>query len=327
MALIDVVKYEGSADTLVWKYPSDRISYAAQLIVNPSQEAVFCKEGTVFDILGPGAHSLETANIPLLQKAVNLPFGGDTPFPAEVFFLNKGIFKLTWGTKSPIAVEDPRYQITIGLKAYGSYIVSIHDTRTFLTKVAASRGGFTRSDADELLRPIVLLRLSDAIAEVVLQNNTSVTKVQQYLEETAAAGKTRLQPDFAKHGLELVEFLIESINFDTADPNFQRIQQILTDRFEIDTLGTDYARKRTLDIGQAAAENESPGAMQAGMGLGAGVGLGRAIATSVSEQLQGSASMAADPVARLAQLKKLLDAGLITAAEFDAKKREILAQM
>ena len=89
MALLDRIKYDCSPDVLVGKYSKDNIVLGSQLIVNESQEAVFFKDGRALDVFGPGRHTISTNNIPLLQKLVNLPFGGDTPFAAEIFFVNK----------------------------------------------------------------------------------------------------------------------------------------------------------------------------------------------------------------------------------------------
>ena len=94
MALIDRIKTppEWTPDVLVWKWPSDQLTLGAQLIVNESQEAIFFKGGKALDLFGPGTHTLSSGNIPLLQKLINLPFGGQTPFSAEVYFVNKCIF-------------------------------------------------------------------------------------------------------------------------------------------------------------------------------------------------------------------------------------------
>ena len=89
MALIDVIKYGGKRDVLAWRYPSQELRLGTQVIVNESQEAVFVKEGKILDILGPGRHTLSTENIPILAKLINLPFGGKTPFTAEIWYINK----------------------------------------------------------------------------------------------------------------------------------------------------------------------------------------------------------------------------------------------
>jgi membrane protease subunit (stomatin/prohibitin family) len=74
----------------------------AQLIVNESQEALFFKGGKALDVFGPGTHTLSSSNVPILQKLINLPFGGQTPFTAEVWFVNKTVKRnLKWEPKHP----------------------------------------------------------------------------------------------------------------------------------------------------------------------------------------------------------------------------------
>lgn len=89
MAIIDFVKYDGAPDIFAWKYPNQELSTWTQLVVNESQEAILYKSGKALDLFGPGRHVLDTANIPLLTGLIGLPFGGKSPFTAEVWFINK----------------------------------------------------------------------------------------------------------------------------------------------------------------------------------------------------------------------------------------------
>src|SRR3954463_14667804 len=105
MALLDRIKFGGPSNVLVWKWPSDAIRLGAQLIVNESQEALFFKGGQALDLFGPGTHTLATGNLPILSKLMNLPFGGKTPFAAEIYYINKSLaLGQNWGTKTPIPV-------------------------------------------------------------------------------------------------------------------------------------------------------------------------------------------------------------------------------
>ena len=123
MALIDCIKFDCPVDDiLVWKYPSENLTLGTQLIVNQSQEAIFVKGGKALDVFGPGTHTLSTGNLPFLQKLINLPFGGKTPFTAEVWFVNKTIKRgLKWGTKGPVQVLDPIYMYPVNLRAFGEW--------------------------------------------------------------------------------------------------------------------------------------------------------------------------------------------------------------
>ncbi|MDZ4728133.1 MAG: SPFH domain-containing protein [Leptospira sp.] len=332
MAIIDRIKFEGSPNEIVWKYPSDQISTAGQLVVDENLEAIFFKEGRALDSFGPGTHTLKTGNIPILEALINIPFGGDTPFTAEVYYVNKSIFAMKWGTPTPIPLEDPKYKIVLNIRAFGDYKFRVKDARSFLLNVVKGGNRTTNESIDEFLKPNIVRSIGDFLSEVILNNNTSVVEINKYRDESSTAGRVKLVPEFEKYGLELSEFNVSSVNFDQADPNYQRIQKIITDKFEIDMLGDKYQQKKMFDIGQASAENQGQGggAMGAGMGMGMGMNMGQMMGNMMNQnsQNQGQAAPAAnDPAARISKLKGLLDQGLITPEEFEAKKKDILSSL
>jgi len=332
MALIDRIKFEGKPNEIVWKYPSDEISTAGQLIVDEGLEAIFFKEGKALDTFGAGTHTLKTGNIPILEALINLPFGGKTPFTAEVYYINKGIFAMKWGTNTPIPLEDPKYKIVLNIRAFGDYKFRIKDSKPFLVNVVKAGNRVTNEAIDEFLKPNIVRSIGDFISEVILNNNTSVVEINKYRDESSTAGRVKLSPEFEKYGLELTEFNVSSVNFDQQDPNYQRIQKIITDKFEIDTLGDKYQQKKMFDIGQASAENQGQGggAMGAGMGMGMGMNMGQMMGNMMNQNSQNqsqAAPAANDPAARIAKLKGLLDQGLITAEEFETKRKEILSSI
>ncbi|TGN11082.1 SPFH domain-containing protein [Leptospira ilyithenensis] len=332
MALIDRIKFEGKPNEIVWKYPSDEISTAGQLIVDEGLEAVFFKEGKALDTFGSGTHTLKTGNIPILEALVNLPFGGKTPFTAEVYYINKGIFAMKWGTNTPIPLEDPKYKIVLNIRAFGDYKFRIKDSKPFLINVVKAGNRTTNEAIDEFLKPNIVRSIGDFISEVILNNNTSVVEINKYRDESSTAGRVKLSPEFEKYGIELTEFNVSSVNFDQQDPNYQRIQKIITDKFEIDMLGDKYQQKKMFDIGQASAENQGQagGAMGAGMGMGMGMNMGQMMGNMMNQNSQNqgqSAPAANDPAVRIAKLKGLLDQGLISAEEFETKKKEILSSI
>ncbi|GBF51186.1 membrane protein [Leptospira ryugenii] len=329
MALIDRIKFEGGPNDIVWRYPSDEISTAGQLVVDEGLEAIFFKEGKALDTFGPGTHTLKTGNIPILEALVNLPFGGKTPFTAEVFYINKGIFAMKWGTPSPIPLEDPKYKIVLNIRAFGDYKFRVKDPRSFLIHVVKAGNRTTNEAIDEFLKPNIVRSIGDFLSEVILNNNTSVVEINKFRDESSTAGRVKLTPEFDKYGLELTEFNLASVNFDQADPNYQRIQKIITDKFEIDMLGDKYQQKKMFDIGQAAAENQGQGggALGTGMGMGMGMNMGQMMGNMMNQNPQGNTNASGDPAARIAKLKGLLDQGLISNEEFEAKKKEILSSL
>jgi membrane protease subunit (stomatin/prohibitin family) len=178
MPLFQVIKFDGPAagsgneSWLTWKYPGESLRIGTQLVVAPGQEAVFIKEGRIGDRFGPGTHTLSTKNIPLLEKLVNLPFGGDTPFTAEIYYVNT-IAKLDmkWGTADPIRVKDPVYDIIVPLRAFGQFGVRISDAATFVEQLVGAMhpDEFTTTDRImQYFRGAVLSRIKDVIAEMVV---------------------------------------------------------------------------------------------------------------------------------------------------------------
>ena len=123
MALVNVLKYEAPDDSIfVWKHPSNQIKIGSQLIVGEGQQAIFVKGGQALDCFDPGTHTLVTGNIPLIDKLINLPFGGDTPFSAEVWFVNTTVKRdLKWGTPSPIPLMDATLGFPVSARAFGKW--------------------------------------------------------------------------------------------------------------------------------------------------------------------------------------------------------------
>ena len=141
-ALIDRIKYDGPQDGspwLVYKYSSEKFVLGSQLIVNQGQEALFFKGGEALDLFGAGTHTLHTGNLPLLNKLVNLPFGGDTPFTAEIYYINKtSKLNMNWGTPNAFSVEDPKYRLLLSIRSHGTYGLRINDTRMFITELVGA---------------------------------------------------------------------------------------------------------------------------------------------------------------------------------------------
>lgn len=277
MALIDVVQWKAGQGELISRFPEGAISLGAQLIVAENQEAILFKEGRALDSFGPGRHTLKTGNIPILEKLINLPFGGTTPFPAEVYFINKTeVPGLKWGTKQPIQLIDPVYNIGVPVRAFGSYSIRVKDARPLLLAAIGSWQAYTTDAIGQSLRDLAIItKLQDFISETLYKQNITLLKISTQLEEISAAGKAKLTPDFESFGLELVRFVVESINLPEEDESFKRLKKALADKAEIDILGTDtYKMKRTFDTMEKAASAEGGNLTGAGMGLGMGAGLG-----------------------------------------------------
>ena len=256
MALLDVVRWDPASGEILAAFPEGAIALGAQLIVRENQEAILFKEGRALDSFRPGRHTLKTGNLPILEKVINLPFGGQTPTPAEVYFVVRTeIPNLKWGTKSPILLQDPLYNVAVPLRAFGSYSIRVKDARAFLLMAIGTWKASSSEDVGVALRDLVILpKVQDFISETLYKQNVTVLKVMTLLEEIGIAGKGNISEAFASFGMEVVRFVVESINVPEDDDSVRQLRKALADRAEIDVLGQDrYRMKRTFDTMEKAA--------------------------------------------------------------------------
>ncbi|HOP65033.1 MAG TPA: SPFH domain-containing protein, partial [Spirochaetota bacterium] len=249
MALLDVVQWDNKPGEVIFKFEEGAIALGSQLIVKEGQEAIFFKNGQALDSYGPGRHTLSTGNVPLLEKLVNLPFGGKTPFPAEVYFINKTeIPNMKWGTKQPMQLMDPVYNLPVPIRAFGSYSIRINDVKSFLITATGTWQAFTTDAISTGFRDLAILpKVQDLVAEFMIKQEITILKLPAYYDEIGVAGKAKLGDDFTSFGVELVRFAVESINIPDDDENVQRLKKALADKAEMNIMGDDYKVKRTFD--------------------------------------------------------------------------------
>lgn len=290
MAIIDVVKWNAADNLYAWKFPSEELSTWTQLIVSESQEAVLLKGGQMLGPFGPGRHTLSTENIPLLSSIFSIPFGGRSPFTAEVWFVNKAIpLDVKWGTAEPIQVLDPLYQVMLPVRSNGQYGVQIEDAKKFLTTLVGTMPAFDREKLVSYFRGVIVTRAKDAIAKIILQQNVSILQVASRLNEISEALKQQLTPDLEKFGLKVINFYVSSISTPEDDPAVQKMKAALAKRAEMNIVGFSYQQERQFDVLQTAAGNEgsdSSTLMGAGIGLGMGVAMGGALNQSMGNVAQ-----------------------------------------
>jgi membrane protease subunit (stomatin/prohibitin family) len=282
--MIDVIKYNGEIDEIVWKFPYENISTGAQLVVNASQEAVFIKGGAVCDVFGAGTHTLSANNIPLLQRLVNLPFGGKTPFTAEVWYVSKTIRRnLKFGTSVPIDLLDPLYNVSVPVRSFGEYGIQVSDSSAFLTQLVGTLHIFDTASVIGQFSSLINRKLSTCISKFIIQREITVVKIGAYLDEISTFVRDSLSEEFSQYGLRITNFDISSINFDKNDANVKKILDAQSAASKRRLEGYTYQQERQLDVMQTAAGNEgaSGQTMGAGMGLGMGFGVGGAFGQQI----------------------------------------------
>lgn len=278
MALIDVIKYEGKRDILAWKYPSQDLRLGTQVIVNESQEVVFVKEGKILDILQPGRHTLSTENIPILSKLINIPFGGDTPFTAEIWYINKTFaLDVKWGTPTPMQLQDPKYKVFIPVRAFGQFGFQINDSRKFLTKLVGTLNIFEQTEIIKYFRGLLIANVKDTVSTYLIEKQVSILEINAYINEISDNLKEQIKPEMDEYGINVANFYITSIDTPEDDSAVRKLKDALAKRAEMDIVGYNYTQERSFDTLEGAAKNEGSGSsnlMGAGIGLGMGFGMG-----------------------------------------------------
>ncbi len=304
MVAIDVLKYEGPNDVLVWKWHpintskrQEELRYGTQVVVNESQEAIFFKGGKALDILGPGTHTLKTSNLPLLSTFVNLPFGDDSPFKAEVFYVNKSVALDTkWGLQ-PFNLLEPNFQIPIPVSARGSYAIKVEETRTFVTQIVGTTPDVDAGKVKEYFRGIVTENVKDVIGKITREQSLSPVALETIVKEVSDATKSIISKTMEKYGILLDMFSIEAIPLLDDDPNVKQVVDemrkiMVNDLSERKRLMRHaqfldvYKTERVFDTTQAAAESLGNGGSSMGsevVGTILGVGIGASLSGTMGK--------------------------------------------
>ena len=294
MSIFSVVRFDGlkSRDWLIYKFPSEDLVIGSQLIVQEGQTAIFVKHGSVCDVFYPGTYTLATENLPILKGLINLPFGGKTPFSAEVYFINTTIkLDSNWGTTDPIQLIDPKYYVKLRIRAFGQMGLKVLDCTTLFKEII---GGMQKADivkfdkVKEYFRGLLVIKVKSAIADAMITNGISALEISTKLESLSEGVKKQISLEFEKYGFSVANFFIQSINF--PDEDFEKINKILEDKAAFEIMGNSrYATKRSFDVYEGAANNQSgvAGAFAAGgLGLGAAMNMGASMNQTVGNPIQ-----------------------------------------
>lgn len=334
MALIDVIQFfDETGKTMVHREPQDgsaAFRMGTQLIVQDSQAAIFYRDGKALDVFQAGRHTLTTENIPLLTKLISLPFGGTSPFQAQVYFISlKKFIDLRWGTKSPINFRDSELSF-VQLRASGKFSIRITDPRMFMMEIVSTQGLFTTNEIEDYLRDGIVSRLNTVLG----RNLKTVFDLGQFYPQIESGVKSEVTDFFNSMGIELTDLIISGI----VPP--EEVQEKINERSSMGAVGNldAYMKFKAAQSLEKAAENEGGGGMA---GLGAGMGAGMLMANMMGQTMQGmnqgqqggtqqqqTPKMSVDEImSAIEKLGKMKEAGLLTQEEFDVKKKELLAKM
>ena len=296
MNLVDVISWEVNEQEFVHRFDSDEMRLGSQLVVYPGQTAFFVKGGKICDEFTSGTYTIKSDNIPLLGKFVNIPFSGETPFKAEVWFVNHvSLLNNKWGTMTPIQIEDPKYDVIVPMRAYGQYGLHIDNARLFLEKLVGNMSSFETSKVVDYFKGVLLSKLTSIVYDALKQSNQSVLTISSQVDQLSEYAQLCLSEVFGSYGVTLELFSIISLSVKEDDSSYIRLKEAKDAKARINVIGRDdYQMSRSFDVLEKAAKNHS-GMAGLSMGIGAGIGLGNAAASLASGILSPQQTTDAPP--------------------------------
>ncbi len=343
MGLFDFVKKQ-FIDVIQWTEPGDgvlaerfpmadmEIQTGAQLSVRESQKALFVDKGLAADAFGPGLHRLTTSNLPLLTNLKNWDKLFESPFKSDVYFFSTRLqLARKWGTAQPITIRDKDFGM-VRMRAFGMYSYRVDDVATFHREISGTRETYTVDELDGQLRNTVIASMTDLFGE----SNIPFIDLAANQDELAAKMKEKLGEAFRKLGLALDTFVVENVSLP------EELQKILDQKISMNIIG-DPAKLMQYNVAQsmpimAANEGGLAGAMAS---MGGGLAMGGIMAQTMGQmmpQAQGTqpapapapavpAAAPEDPFAVLEKLHGLVEKGILSKEEFEAKKAQILSKL
>ena len=255
MAIAEVIKFEGPQDALVWKFPVEDFNATSQLVVDETHEALLVVNGNAADLFTAGRRTLSVPNIPLVRKLIEIPTGGNSPFPCKVFFINKvHQMDLLWGTQGPIALEDPLYDIFMHVMANGSMSVSVDNSRKFVLKLVGFRDNFSNDELISKFRGIISSHVKDCISKIMINGMLSYFMMNAHLFELSGVIKERLDAVFEEYGIKIQYFNIETIEVPEAD--YKKVSEAKERRTSRMIEGYTWQEERQMMIAEKFAGNE-----------------------------------------------------------------------
>ncbi len=273
---VDVIEWmDDSRNTMVYRYDHNgkEIMMGAQLTVRESQVAVMVNEGKLADVFQPGRYQLSTQNMPIMTALKSWKFGFNSPFKAEVYFVNtKQFLDCKWGTSNPVMMRDSDFGM-IRLRAFGIYSFSVADPVTFLKEVFGTSDLFTVEGVTGQIKRTLVSGLSDAIA----QSKIPALDLAANYDELGQYALQTLSPRIAALGLKLSSFVIENISLP------EEVEKAVDRRTSMGVVGdlNKYTQFQAAEAMRDAANNPS------GMsGMGAGFGAGAMMSQMMQQATQ-----------------------------------------
>jgi membrane protease subunit (stomatin/prohibitin family) len=312
----------------VYKHPDQTIPMKAQLTVDSDEVALFFKNGAFVGSFSAGRHTLDASNIPFLGQLID-KFTGGNVFICEVFFVTtREQPSIKFGT-SIGDVMDPQTNLRVRMMVHGEFSARVIDPPRLLIGLAGQR----TTENEQILawfKSQVQKTIKDHIAELVVKENWPLLKVTSgaYTDEIETFTLSAVRKNIEPYGVEVMRFGDFTISMDQADKD--RLDK-LVERAAYVNMAGGYHQMAQAEMMLGAAEGMKRGGGGGSALDGAGIGMGFAMANQMGGmmgQQQRPAGESKDQImSMLKQLGELKSAGILTDAEFEAKKKELLAKL
>lgn len=236
--LASIIKYEGDNETLVWKHPIEDFNFGSQLIVHESQEAIFFRDGQALDLFGAGRYTLQTQQLPLLEKLYKLPTDTEGTFHSEVYFVNLATqMGIKWGTDSKVRLFDPASGLHIEIGASGEFNIRVTNSRKLLLKVVGTTGGLGQEqllgigNGKGFFRSMVMTQVKSYLAQTIKENAINILEIDEHLMALSGALRERINAALDEYGLTMPEFYVSRIVTPDDDPNFRRMKEQYAEQY------------------------------------------------------------------------------------------------
>jgi membrane protease subunit (stomatin/prohibitin family) len=265
--LVDVIEWlDDDRHTLVWRFPRyhSQIKNGAKLVVRPGQTALFVHQGKIADVFEEGTHTLETKNLPVLSTLAAWPYGFDSPFKADVYYIaTRQVTDLKWGTPHPVVLRDPAFG-PVRVRAFGTFTLKATNPKALLTELVGTDSRVEADEIGELMRSAICSCFADLVASSQINVVDLASNYGKLSEKLRAMVVERLGTEF---GLDVPQFYIVNISLP------QEVEQALDARTSASVLG-DLLQFQQYQLGKSmpqAAANPAGGLAGAGVGLGMGM--------------------------------------------------------
>lgn len=286
--VVDIIEWmDDSRTTLAWRFPryQNEIKNGAQLIVREGQKAVFIHRGALADEFEPGHYELTTENLPLLSTLQGWKHGFNSPFRAEVYFVNtRPVTELRWGTPNPVTIRDPDFKM-VQIRANGLCVVKIADPSIFLREVIGTDSAVELDEITELIRRVIVLAFADMITESGLGAIDLQGKQIELSEKLREFVEERVDDEF---GLAIPSLMMNiTLPEEITAAMTRGVARGVEEGGFMDNVGDAgrYQQFKSADAMMAAASNEGGGGM---MGDMMGMGMGMAMAGQMAQTMGGA---------------------------------------